>query len=225
MKKKNRKYVVTPLLLLLLLVTVGGTVAWLTAKSSVKNSFTVGSFNLPTTDPTDPTKVKEQTQFLDEPSWVSNDPHKLLPGVTYDKDPYVGIGKGSEDAVVYVYVKNAFTKNGANSVYFTINDGWEAVSNTVSGAGGTGSYVSGLFKYTAGLTNAANADVWTTKPLFSEIVVSNNAKSTDFEIAEGFDEGAITVESFIHQAKDGEGKAISDTEVILPAAKTAFGIN
>jgi len=221
MKKKNTKYVVIPLLLLLLLVTVGGTVAWLTHTDERINSFTVGSFNLPSTDPVTH-NAKNLTQFLDEPSWSTAASHKLIPGITYAKDPYVGIGEGSEDAVVYVYVDNHFS----DKVYFTINNGWTAVSGETKAAA-TGapanSYTSGLFKYTAGLTNAASADVWTATPLFSEIVVADDAVDADFTPANNGTRD-IVVKSFIHQAKDGEGQAISEDEVILPAAKTALGV-
>ena len=221
MKKKNRKYVVIPLLLLLLLVTVGGTVAWLTATNTKTNTFTVGKFVKPAKTP-DGT-ANNLDEFLTEPSWVTTAEHKLLPGVTYAKDPYVGIGKGSEDAVVYVQVTNPFS----NKVYFTINEGWEAVpgETTVAATGApANSYTSGLFKYTAGLNNATSGEVWTTTPLFSNVVVANNATDVDFSVPQGTDP-AITVKSFIHQAKDGSGQPIDDTTVILPAAKAAFGIN
>ena len=220
MKKKNRKYVVIPLLLLLLLVTVGGTVAWLTATNTKTNTFTVGKFVKPAKTP-DGT-ANNLDEFLTEPSWVTTAEHKLLPGVTYAKDPYVGIGKGSEDAVVYVQVTNPFS----NKVYFTINEGWEAVpgETTVAATGApANSYTSGIFKYTAGLTNATEGDVWTTKPLFSKIQVANDAQDSDYTVAQGVDP-SIVVKSFIHQAKDGSNQPISDA-TILSAAKSAFAGN
>lgn len=218
MKKKNRKYVVIPLLLLLLLVTVGGTVAWLTATNTKTNTFTVGKFVKPEKLPNSETANPDQ--FLTEPSWVTTAEHKLLPGVSFDKDPYVGIGKGSEDAVVYVQVTNPFS----NKVYFTINTGWEAVANeTTSGSAGTGTYTSGIFKYTAGLSNATSGDVWTTTPLFSKIQVANDAQDSDYTVAQGVDP-SIVVKSFIHQAKDGSNQPISDA-TILSAAKSAFSGN
>lgn len=218
MKKKNRKYVVIPLLLLLLLVTVGGTVAWLTATNTKTNTFTVGKFVKPAKTP-DGT-ANNLDEFLTEPSWVTSAEHKLLPGVSFDKDPYVGIGKGSEDAVVYVQVTNPFS----NKVYFTINEGWEAVANeTTPGSAGTGTYTSGIFKYTAGLSNATAGDVWTTKPLFSKIQVANDAQDSDYTVAQGVDP-SIVVKSFIHQAKDGSNQPISDA-TILSAAKSAFAGN
>lgn len=230
MEKNNKKKLLIPLLLLLLLVGVGGTVAWLTSTSTLTNNFTVGSFTEPTTDPVTPTTLLEDeieagTGSLDgnlfEKSWKKNDEHKLLPGVTFAKDPYVGIGPNSEDAVVYVYVEN----NLSNKVYFTINTGWEAVTGyTKAGYTPEGvqevRYTSGLFKYTAGLTASDSADVWTSEPLFSKVTVDSIAENTDFPAENNT---KITVKSFLHQAKDSKGDPI-DATTILNAAKTAFSL-
>ena len=218
--KKNKKYVVIALLLLVMVAFVGGTVAYLNAVSSIDNTFTVGSFELPTTDPVTG-QTKSLTKYLDEPSWDAGAVHKLLPGASFDKDPYVGIGAGSEDAVVYVYVEN----NMSNKIYFTINTGWTAVANETTSGSASNSYTSGLFKYTAGLVDADddNEDKWTTTPLFSSIAVANDATSADFEVAQN-ETQKVTVKSFLHQANDAEGQPISDA-TILAAAKTAFEIN
>ena len=143
-----------------------------------------------------------------------------MPGTTYQKDPYVGIGPGSEDGVVYVYVENNFTNT--DKIYFTINNGWEAVAGKTTAGAVSGSYKSGLFKYSAGLVGKTNEDSWTTTPLFTNIVVADDATSDDFEVAQGQDT-AVTVKSFIHQAKDSSGADISASE-IQSAAETAFGI-
>lgn len=233
---KNKKKLLLPLLLLVLLVAVGGTVAWLTSTSELTNNFTVGSFTEPTTDPTDPTtlladEIEAGPGSLDgnlfEKSWDPEATHKLLPGVEFAKDPYVGIGPNSEDAVVYVYVDN----NASNKVYFTINTGWEAVTGyttpgyTPDGVQET-RYTSGLFKYTAGLTASASADVWTTSPLFSKVTVdatagANDGGETDFPQGNNT---RIVVKSFLHQAKDSNGDSI-DATTILNAAKTAFNLS
>ena len=126
---KNKKKILIPLLLLVLLVAVGGTVAWLTSTSELTNNFTVGSFTEPTTDPVNPqttlaSEIAQGMNNLDgnlfEKSWDARDEHKLLPGIEFDKDPYVGIGPGSEDGVVYVYVENNFTKTNNIFTFFFI---------------------------------------------------------------------------------------------------------
>lgn len=218
MAKQNKKIsaLIVPVLLVAVLL-VGATIAYLSAKSTITNHFVVGSFNLPTTDPTTG-NAKQLDKYLDEPSWDDSVNHKLLPGVTFAKDPYVGIGAGSEDAAVYVYVENNFS----NKIYFTINNGWAAVSGETTAGSIAGSYTSGLFKYTNGLTASANSDSWTTTPLFSTINVSDSATDADFTVGTGQDT-TIEVSSFIHQAKDSSGNPIS-ASTIEAAAKSAFGL-
>lgn len=216
-KRKNKKGLLLILLAFLLVTVVAsGTIAWLTQTSTLTNSFTVGTFEDPTTSPTDPSQTIQLDGNLYEPSWDSSVEHKLIPGVSYSKDPYVGIGAGSEDAIVYVYVKNNFS----NKVYFTLNNGWEAVEATDGYAQGT--YTSGLFKYTLGLSDAEDADVWTAQPIFSSVVADETALISDFTVAEGTN-SEIVISSFIHQKYDGDGNAI-DEATILAAAKDAFGI-
>lgn len=215
-ERKNKKIIAVIIFALLIAFLVSaGTIAWLTRKSSVTNTFTVGSFEVPTTSPTgDPISLDGN---IYEPSWNLEEEHKLIPSATFDKDPYIGIGEGSEDAVVYVYIKN----NMSNKVYFTINEGWEAVENETTAGSQEGTYTSGLFKYTAGLSGATDADVWTTNPIFSQVVTADDATVEDFTPADGDSE--ITVSCFLHQAKDSEGVAISE-DTIKEAAKTAFEI-
>ena len=217
-ENKKRLYMVLILLLLLALLTAAGTISWLTKVSSITNTFTVGAFEKPKTSPTDPTKPITIDGNIYEPSWNSEEEHRLVPSVTFAKDPYVGIGAGSEDAVVYVYVENSFT----NKVYFSINSDWEAVPGETTAGYKDGTYTSGLFKYTAGLTAADDEDVWTSTPLFSEISTDDSSEISDFtETADGKTE--IKVSSFLHQAKDSDGTAIP-AATIEEAAKTTFGI-
>lgn len=138
--KKKKRYGIVAALLLLVLAAGVGTYAWLTAQSSLTNNFTTAGINKPTTDPdkpgqpipTDPDKVNGN---LTETKWVKDS--KLAPGVSVAKNPNVGIGKGSEDAYVYVFVNNKTAPAGTDdskTTYFTINSGWQAVyANTVAG--------------------------------------------------------------------------------------------
>lgn len=214
--KKKKKYLVVILIIVLLTFVVTGTIAWLTSQSSLTNTFTVGSFNTPTTSPLDPDKKITMTGNIYEPSWVTTEEHKLVPSQSFKKDPYVGIGAGSEDAVVYVYVENSIS----NKLNFTINSGWEAVEGCVTSGSIDGTYKGGLFKYTTGLTASKSTDVWTSTPLFSTINVADDAQITDFT-ADDENNYNVTVSVFLHQAKDSEGKSI-DQAIILTAAKNAF---
>ncbi len=215
--RKNKKaFIILILTLLLVFSVLAGTIAWLTRTSSVSNTFTVGSFETPSTSPKDPSVTINIDGNIYEPSWDKNATHKLIPSVSFDKDPYVGIGTGSEDAVVYVYVENNFS----NKVYFNINAGWEAVSATEGFKDGT--YTSGLFKYTAGLSGAESSDVWTEEPLFSKVFTDETSTKSDFT-PEETKESVIKVSSFLHQAKDSKGDPIP-TATIEAAAKAAFNI-
>lgn len=221
-KNKNILAAIVFMLIIAFLV-VGTTIAWLTKTSSITNTFTVGSFNTPTTFPDDPTNPQSETHAINiqenihEPSWNRQIEHKLMPAVSFAKDPYVGIGKGSEEAVVYVNVTNNLS---SDKVYFSINSGWEAVAGHTTAGAATGTYKSGLFKYTAGLVATADSDAWTTNPLFSSVVVDANANISDFNV-QGTGSPEIVVTCFLHQAKDNQGTAISSA-TIESAAITAF---
>lgn len=216
--KRNKKNVVIVILALLIvsIITVG-TVSWLTKTSSITNTFTVGTIEVPTTSPTDSSVTINIDGNIYEPSWDANEEHKLIPGVSFKKDPYVGIGKGSEDSAVYVYVENNFS----NKVYFSLNNGWEAVD--ADNGSETDTYTSGLFKYTSGLVGNNESDTWTTTPLFSNVVVADDAEISDLSVADGKDT-TIKVSAFLHQAKDSDGNAIDD-DTILAAAKNTFNIS
>ena len=224
--KRNTVAVVA--LLLVCVLAIGGTIAYLTSQSQLTNTFTVGQIS-----PIDPNKPgpgpdggeidKDSSKLngnLYEPSWVKDS--KLLPTATIKKDPYVGVGAGSEECDVFVYVKNTMKNN--NNIYFEINKGWEAVGGTQPIEGGK--YTGGLFKYTAGLNalEEKTNNVWTDTPLFSTVKVTEDAKADDFKIENEDKVGAIEVYSFLHQSKDADGKDIKDA-VILAAAKEQLGLN
>lgn len=180
--KKKKRYGIVAALLLLVLAAGVGTYAWLTATQSLDNVFTVGSFG-PTDkkpDPTDPEKPgsdENNGAYLFETKWVENS--KIVPGATADKNPNVGIKKGSDNAYVFIYVKNAMVKDGTaatDTPYFTLNNNWKPVDGKVS-TSADGKYLSGLFMYAKDATAGpavlgakdAATDVYTGE-LFSKVV-------------------------------------------------------
>lgn len=180
--KKKKRYGIVAALLLLVLAAGVGTYAWLTATQSLDNVFTVGSFG-PTDkkpDPTDPEKPgsdENNGAYLFETKWVENS--KIVPGATADKNPNVGIKKGSDNAYVFIYVKNAMVKDGTaatDTPYFTLNNNWKPVDGKVS-TSVDGKYLSGLFMYAKDATAGpavlgakdAATDVYTGE-LFSKVV-------------------------------------------------------
>lgn len=211
MKAQTRSLMSLCLAVVLVLSAVLGTIAYMTAQDSVTNTFTVGSFSKPTTDPNNPdTTLPDFDGYIYEPNWVNNS--KLVPGDSIAKDPRVGIGKGSEDAWVYVYIKNNLITNDTDAVTFTLNEGWEVVEATEVTTG-SGTYTGGLFKYNTKLSTASGNDAWTAT-IFDKVDVSADAT------VDGFDSGNLTmvVNAYIHQAKDDSGDI--DTTTIDNNAKT-----
>lgn len=188
--KKKKRYGIVAALLLLVLAAGVGTYAWLTAQSSLTNNFTTAGINNPTTDPdkpgqpipTDPNKVNGN---LTETKWAKDS--KLAPGVSVAKNPNVGIGKGSEDAYVYVFVNNKTASAGtkdSKTTYFTINSGWKAVDATAV-AGEPTHYLGGLFVYVGNGTEATpliaskTEDKWTGE-LFTQVTTPKETEQKDF---------------------------------------------
>ena len=181
--KKKKRYGIVAALLLLVLAAGVGTYAWLTATQSLENVFTVGSFG-PTDkkpNPTNPEKPGTDANvngaYLFETKWVADS--KIVPGATADKNPNVGIKKGSDDAYVFIYVKNAMvndTTAAANTPYFTLNNNWKPVEGQVT-TSADGKYLSGLFMYAKDAVDGpavlraknATTDVYTGE-LFSKVV-------------------------------------------------------
>ena len=196
MKSKKRSILTVCLALALVASAVLGTIAYMTAQDSKTNTFTVGSFN----KPTDPDTHKQLDSYLLEPSWKENS--KLVPGGSVAKDPKVGIGVGSEDAYIYVYVDNkTLTDAKKKLVTFTLGDGWTAVANHAVEGDDPNTYVSGLFKYNTKLTGGN----WT-KNVFEKVDVSENANTTDFA-----ENPQMTVYAYIHQATGSAGADLATT--------------
>lgn len=89
----------------LIITTVFGTLAYLTDKDSVVNTFTVGNVGITL----DEAKVKpDGTHENGHDTRVKTNEYHLIPGHTYYKDPTVTVDAGSEDAYVrmIVTVKN-----------------------------------------------------------------------------------------------------------------------
>lgn len=213
--KKKKRYGIVAALLLLVLAAGVGTYAWLTAQSNLTNNFTTAGINKPTTNPDHPdqpipddnTKVNGN---LTETKWVANS--KLAPGLSVPKNPNVGIGKESENAYVYVFVKNETASAGtadSKTTYFTINSGWKAVDATIV-AGEPTHYLGGLFVYIGGGTEATpliaskTEDKWTGE-LFSQVTTPKETEQKDFA-----NPATMKVNCFIYAADETpEGSSAS----------------
>ena len=107
-RELSGKLVVAMLAVTLLIgCAIGGTVAWLTAKTDpVVNTFTYGNINIELTE-TKPT----------------NKQAKIIPGVDIEKDPKVTVKANSEACWLFVKVEETGTFV-ANKVTYSIDDGW-----------------------------------------------------------------------------------------------------
>lgn len=105
-RELSGKLVVAMLAVTLLIgCAIGGTVAWLTAKTdSVTNTFTYGDINITLAETT------------------GND-YKIIPGVNIGKNPEVTVKKDSEACWLFVKVEEEGTFV-ANKVTYSIADGW-----------------------------------------------------------------------------------------------------
>ena len=231
---KKKTVTIAVLVACLLLAAIGGTIAWLTAQDSLTNQFAVGDFDDPTTEPGDPETPIDPgnpnlSGHLYEPHWNAEN-NKITPGTTLAKDPYVGIGDGSENAIVYVYIRNS-AKN-PQSIYFKLNRGWEAVAGYVDEAtdlkkdptnpgyeDGTTYYTGGLFKYENVLAASENNDEWTGNPVFSHVYVRNSADNKDLMPEEGSNITALKVTALLHQARSGNAEATDLEEIADKWAK------
>lgn len=105
-RELSGKLVVAMLAVTLLIgCAIGGTVAWLTDKTTaVTNTFTYGDINITLAETT------------------GND-YKIIPGVNIEKDPKVTVKKDSEACWLFVKVEEEGTFV-AGKVTYSIADGW-----------------------------------------------------------------------------------------------------
>ena len=104
MKKKSMALVLA--LAMIVVCVVGGTLAWLTAKTpDVKNTFTTSDVSI---------TLEETTKN-----------YKMVPGYTISKDPKVTVVAGSEKC--YLFVKVEESTNFNDFMTYEIADGWTSL--------------------------------------------------------------------------------------------------
>ena len=104
-KKLRKRLTLVSCAVLLVCVTVVGTVAYLTSTASVENTFTTGKVKIDLTEAA--VKQDETTDNIVEDSSkprVKANSYKLLPGISYAKDPTVTVKAGSEESYIRVLV-------------------------------------------------------------------------------------------------------------------------
>lgn len=109
--------------------SIAGTMAYLTSKDEVKNTFTVGQVEISL----DEAKVDEKGRPVDKDGKVVKDlaaaervtrnSYKLIPGHKYTKDPTLTVLKGSEESYVRLMVTATFDGNLTEEQLATKLDG------------------------------------------------------------------------------------------------------
>lgn len=190
MKKTSKALLLSLCAVLLVAASVLGTMAFLTSKDEVVNTFTVGSVAI-TLDETD---VDNSTADANRDKANS---YKLMPGHTYIKDPIVHVDSTSEDCYLFVKVTNEITAiEGDTTVAAQMTaKGWVAVD------GAAGVYV--YSKDGTPAVVAGGSDV----TVFDNFTISG---TVDNATLDNYDNKTITVTAYAIQADGFKGKTASE---------------
>lgn len=171
-------------LMLVIGLSVGGTIAWLTAETgTVENTFTVGNiiielwendFVLSTNSLNTAKKVTAENEY------------KVVPGGKSPKNPTVTVKAGSEECYVYVTVENNLLLNDGTAVAkLTFANGWDEVETV-----GTKT----LYRYNTKVTATAAQDL----PVFTRVTYDGE-KITEANIGQ-LNNDTIIINAFAHQS-------------------------
>lgn len=156
--------------MLVVLITVLGTLAYLTDRATVKNTFTVGDVDI----------TLDETDVDGDGRTDDGNEYHLVPGESYTKDPTVTVKAGSEESYVRMImtVKNcsavqAIIDNAKNGLtdYADLFSGWDDTTWLYEGYNhdADANTISFEFRYKETVA-AATADE-ELEPLFTELVV------------------------------------------------------
>lgn len=131
MRTKTKALALALCAVLLVVTTVFVTMAFLTSKDTVTNTFTVGKVTI-TLDEAD---VKSDgTYESNKDARVDANEYKLIPGHTYIKDPTIHVADDSEECWLFVKVENGLANaeaEGATSIASQMAaKGWTKVDGT-----------------------------------------------------------------------------------------------
>ena len=203
MKTKNKALLLTLCAVLLVAASVMGTMAYLTSRDAVVNTFSVGSISM---------SLDEQD--VDNSTAGENDRDKanayhLLPGHTYVKDPIIHIDAASEDAWIFVKVENGISAYEAATA-----DGYTSIADQITANGWTAlDGVTGVYykEYTKG-QNDKDLEV------FAEFKVATNADEDDGWANITADTHKINVTGYAVQMDRFENNPAGAWDVVKDAA-------
>lgn len=203
MKTKNKALLLTLCAVLLVAASVMGTMAYLTSRDAVVNTFSVGSISM---------SLDEQD--VDNSTAGENDRDKanayhLLPGHTYVKDPIIHIDAASEDAWIFVKVENGISAYEAATA-----DGYTSIADQITANGWTAlDGVTGVYykEYTKG-QNDKDLEV------FAEFKVATNSDEVDGWANITADTHKINVTGYAVQMDRFENNPAGAWDVVKDAA-------
>lgn len=133
MKKTSKALLLGLCAVLLVAASILGTMAYLTDNAKVENSFTLGKVEITLTE----AKVDEKGKADNSVPRVSENTYKLVPGLTYDKDPTIYVKDNSEDSYLFVKVEDGIKtlENAGNTVEDQMmgSGNWKLVEETNNG--------------------------------------------------------------------------------------------
>ncbi len=167
MRTKTKALTLALCAVLLVVTTVFATMAFLTSKDSVTNTFTVGNVAI-TMDEAD---VKTDGSYeTDKDSRVDANVYHLIPGHTYIKDPTIHVNENSEACWVFAKIENGLGNAAALAMNSTENQTgyWTEIDET-----------NHIWAYSVAL-NAGESSA----ALFETFTVDNNANVSEYQNAE-----------------------------------------
>lgn len=130
MKSKKKVFLTVLCAAALVVASVLGTMAFLTSKDKVNNTFTVGkvviTLDEAEVDQYGVVQTKEDGSAKDR---VKTNEYKLIPGHEYTKDPTIHVAAGSEDSWIFIKVENGLTSiiNTPTIESQITDNGWTAL--------------------------------------------------------------------------------------------------
>lgn len=197
MKTKNKALLLALCAVSLVTASVFGTMAYLTDKKTVTNTFTVGSVAI-TMDETDVDLAGQK----DSDVRVQQNTYKLLPGHTYVKDPQIHVDPTSEDCYLFVKVENgiaAIEAADATVESQMTENGWVAVT----GHDGVYVYVGTAAGASDPLAVSAKDDI----DVFDEIKIDGSVDKTKLDQCKNAN---ITVTAYAVQKDGFAGKSAAE---------------
>lgn len=141
MKAKKKTCILLVTVCLLIGCAIGGTLAWLTAKTAkVTNTFTTSDINVELAE--------------------TKDDFKMVPGWTIDKDPVVTVKEGSEDCWLFVEVTESTNPKLTDYIAYSVDiseAAWTQGEGTGEGKNGVPTNV--YFRKVTGIANDTEYNV------------------------------------------------------------------